>query len=42
MIGGYLIIKADDLNGATDISKGCPIFEVNGITEIREIQHMDF
>lgn len=41
MIGGYLIIKAADLNGATEITKGCPIYEVNGLTEIREIHHMD-
>jgi len=42
MVGGYLIIKAADLNAATAISKGCPIYEVNGVTEIREIHHMDF
>lgn len=42
LVGGYLIIKAADLKGATDISKGCPIFEVNGTTEIRDIHHMDF
>jgi hypothetical protein len=40
LVGGYLIIKAADLNGATEISKGCPIFEVNGTTEIRDIHHM--
>jgi len=42
MIGGYLIIKAGDINEATEISKGCPIFETNGITEVREIHHMEF
>jgi hypothetical protein len=42
LIGGYLIVKANDLNGATEISKGCPIYEVNGVLEIRDIHHMDF
>ncbi len=41
LIGGYLIVKAEDLDGATEISKGCPIYEINGATEIREIRHMD-
>src|SRR5258706_5089882 len=31
IVAGYLIISAKDLNDATEIAKGCPIFEVNGI-----------
>ncbi|MCI0450211.1 MAG: YciI family protein [Chlorobi bacterium] len=42
MVGGYLIIKAADLNSATEITKECPIYEVDDVTEIREIHHMDF
>jgi len=41
MVGGYLIVKAGNLDEATEISKNCPIYEVNGITEIREIFHME-
>jgi hypothetical protein len=41
MVGGYLIVKAEDLDGATEISKGCPIYETGGATEIREIHHLD-
>ena len=41
MIGGYLIVKANDLAEATEISKGCPIFEFNGSVEVREIQSME-
>jgi len=37
MVGGYLIVTASDLNEATEIAKGCPIFEVNGLTEVRDI-----
>lgn len=40
MIGGYLIVKADDYNEAVELSKGCPIFENDGIVEVREIQEM--
>jgi hypothetical protein len=29
VVGGYLIVKANDLNEATEISKGCPLFEHN-------------
>ena len=40
-IGGYFIIKADSLEEATEISKGCPIFEVNGSIEVRPIMEME-
>lgn len=41
IVGGYLIIKARDLDEATELSKGCPIFENDGIVEIRPIQKME-
>jgi len=41
IVGGYLIVKANDLNEAAEISKGCPIFEFNGTVEVREIQSME-
>src|SRR5262245_28533427 len=37
----YLLIKANDLNEATEISKGCPIFEHDGIVEVREVGQID-
>jgi hypothetical protein len=40
IVGGYLIVKAKDINEAASISKGCPIFEVGGTVEIREIAPM--
>src|SRR5947207_15395535 len=40
IVGGYLLIKANDLNEATETSKGCPIFEHDGIVEVREIQEL--
>jgi len=42
LVGGYLIVAANDIKEATEISKGCPIFDYSGTTlEIREILSMD-
>ena len=41
VVGGYLIVNAEDLNAAVDISKGCPLLEDdNGVIEVREIMSM--
>jgi hypothetical protein len=40
-IGGYTIIKANSLEEATEISKGCPILQVGGSVEVRAIIPMD-
>ena len=41
MVGGYLICKADSLEEAVEISKGCPILEYDsGTIEVREIQEL--
>ena len=37
MVGGYLICKAESLDEAVEIAKGCPIFEHEGLVEVREI-----
>ena len=39
-VGGYLIVKAKDLNEASTIAKGCPIFEHQGTVEVRQIMPM--
>jgi hypothetical protein len=36
VIGGYILIKADSLDEAVEIAKGCPAFELDGIVEVRE------
>lgn len=41
MIGGYLIVTAKDINDAVEISKGCPIFEMDGKLEVRPVQKME-
>lgn len=40
-IGGYLHFKADNYDQATELAKGCPVFEHDGSIEIREIMPMD-
>lgn len=40
VVGGYLIVKANDLEHAVELSKGCPIYEHNGTTEVRELMTM--
>jgi hypothetical protein len=38
IVGGYLLIKASDLNEAVEISKGCPsLNSPDGSVEVREI-----
>ncbi|RDY59972.1 YciI family protein [Flagellimonas nanhaiensis] len=42
IVGGYLIVSANDLDEAVEISKGCPIFDYDGaFVEVREILSMD-
>jgi len=40
VVAGYMLIEANDLAHAAEIAKGCPILEVGGSVEIREIQKM--
>jgi hypothetical protein len=37
VVGGYTLIEARDLNQAVELSKGCPIFEVDGAVEVRPV-----
>ncbi|MEQ8472725.1 MAG: YciI family protein [Marinoscillum sp.] len=36
IVGGYVLVEANDLDHAVEISKGCPIFEFGGTVEVRE------
>jgi hypothetical protein len=40
IVGGYLIVRADNLDEATKIAKGCPHIENEGNIEVREIAPM--
>src|SRR4030095_10183866 len=37
IVGGYTLIEARDLDQAVELSKGCPIFEVDGAVEVRPV-----
>lgn len=39
-VGGYLIVDANDLSHATELARGCPIFENDGTVEVRTILKM--
>jgi len=41
MIGGYLIVKATDLNEAMQLANGCPILDIGGHVEVRAIVPMN-
>jgi len=41
VVGGFLLVTANDLNGATELARGCPIFEQpEGSLEVRELREM--
>jgi hypothetical protein len=41
VVGGYTLILANDLNEAAELSKGCPILEVDGQVEVRPVMKLD-
>ncbi|RMA57047.1 YciI family protein [Ulvibacter antarcticus] len=40
MVGGYIIVKADTLDEAAGLAKGCPGFDHDCSIEVREIAKM--
>jgi hypothetical protein len=40
-IGGYIIIRADSIEEAAEISKGCPVLTIGGNVEVRTIVPME-
>lgn len=38
LVGGYLIMKAENLDEAVELAKGCPGFEHDCTIEVREIK----
>ena len=37
IVGGLIVIKANDLQDAIETAKNCPILNYNGIVEVREV-----
>jgi hypothetical protein len=40
MVGGYVIVNANDIDHAVEIAKDCPIFDEDGKLEVRPVQKM--
>ena len=40
MVGGYTLIEAKDLAQAAELAGGCPIFERDGLVEVRPVMQM--
>jgi hypothetical protein len=40
LVGGYLLVTAASLDAATELARGCPIFEREGSVEVREVREM--
>lgn len=41
MVGGYIIVKANDMNDALELSKGCPTLAIGGTVEVRDVMVFD-
>jgi hypothetical protein len=41
IVGGFTLVEARDLDQAVELSKGCPIFEVDGAVEVRPVMKMN-
>ncbi len=37
IVGGYIIVKADDLDDAVKLSEGCPTLAMGGKVEVRDV-----
>lgn len=40
-IGGYIIVRAETLEAAAELAKGCPILLIGGNVEVRQVIAMD-
>ena len=41
MVGGYTMVKASDMNEAIKLAEGCPMFDMGGTVEVRDIMIFD-
>jgi hypothetical protein len=41
VVGGFFIVKANDISEAVALTKGFPDYEIGGSVEVREIRVMD-
>lgn len=41
IVGGYIIVKANDLDEAVQLAENCPILHVGGHVEVRDIMQVN-
>jgi len=41
MIGGYVIVKASSIDEVVEMAKGCPVLEIGGNVEIRNVMEIN-
>ncbi|MGH9558485.1 MAG: YciI family protein [Bryobacteraceae bacterium] len=41
VVGGYTLLEARDLSHTVELSKGCPIFELDAMVEVRPVMQMN-
>jgi hypothetical protein len=41
LVSGFYIIKAENLEEATKLAKGCPVFRLGGSAEVRQVMEME-
>ncbi len=41
IVGGYIIVKADNFDDAVELSRGCPTLAIGGSVEIRDVMVFD-
>ncbi len=37
LVGGYTIVKAENLDEAVKLTAGCPMFDIGGTVEVRDV-----
>jgi hypothetical protein len=42
IVGGYIIVKATDLEDAVSLSTGCPTLAIGGKVEVRDVMVLNF
>jgi len=40
MVGGYILVKAASIDEAAEIAKGCPILQIGGNVEVRDVMEL--
>lgn len=41
IIGGYIIVKADNFEDAVEMAKGCPMLQIDGHVEVRQFMAIE-